>query len=154
MKNKFNNPIVISTFIILIFGLIMTRVAVNSINKNADQMIKIIEEGNAMTQTKLDGLASGQEVLNQNDKVISDQIDSLTIKVDSLAEELGLLKEEVSALGDTSDQILVELQSIKSTVTKLRSAGYTSVTASEIIEYNKCIAASGGTNSFCKSILD
>jgi len=162
MKANINiKPIYIVAFTLIIFGLISTKLIINSNNNNKNDLAliveqntievqKIIQDNNNTTQIKLDGLASGVETLNENDVIIAAKIDAITV-------ELGLLKEDVALIGETLENnqnaILIELEGLKSTVNILKSQGYNQVTPQQVIDYSKCVAASTSPTT-CAQILN
>jgi hypothetical protein len=162
MKANINiKPIYIVAFALIIFGLISTKLIINSNNNNKNDLAliveqntievqEIIQDNNNTTQIKLDGLASGVNILNENDVIIAAKIDAITV-------ELGLLKEDVALIGETLENnqnaILIELEGLKSTVNILKSQGYNQVTPKQVIDYSECVAASTSPTT-CAQILN
>ena len=157
MKTKFNiKPVYIAAFVTIIFIAISTWINVNSNNSTKDALAAIIENANAATQDKLDGLKDGLTTLNENDKVIAAKIDVLSIDLGLLKEDVSLIQENVISLGlqveDNQQAVLIELEGLKTSLDNVRKQqGYASVTAKQLLSYNRCVA-SGRSN--CSSILD
>ena len=117
----------------------------------------IIDQYNMEQQSKLDGLKNGQDTLNENDKVLSDQIAAVAVKIDEQGIVLGLMqedilafKESIKSLDDTvranHEFILGELTGLKKTVDALRNAGNGKVTAQQVIRYNTCTVNGSNCN--------
>lgn len=169
MKANINiKPIYIVAFAIIIFGLISTKLIINSNNNNKNDLAliveqntievqKIIQENNNITQTKLDGLASGVITLNENDIIIAAKIDVITVELGLLKEDVALIGEGLTLIGETLENnqnaILIELEGLKSTVNTLKSQGYNQVTPKQVIDYSKCVAANTSPTT-CAEILN
>ena len=176
MKANINiKPIYIVAFALIIFGLISTKLIINSNNNNKNDLAliveqntievqKIIQENNNITQTKLDGLASGLDglasgvsTLNENDIIIAAKIDVITVELGLLKEDVALIGEGLTLIGETLENnqnaILIELEGLKSTVNILKSQGYNQVTPKQVIDYSKCVAASTSPTT-CAQILN
>lgn len=169
MKANINiKPIYIVAFALIIFGLISTKLIINSNNNNKNDLAliveqntievqKIIQENNNITQTKLDGLASGVSTLNENDIIIAAKIDVITVELGLLKEDVALIGEGLTLIGQTLENnqnaILIELEGLKSTVNILKSQGYNQVTPKQVIDYSKCVAASTSPTT-CAQILN
>ena len=169
MKANINiKPIYIVAFALIIFGLISTKLIINSNNNNKNDLAliveqntievqKIIQENNNITQTKLDGLASGVSTLNENDIIIAAKIDVITVELGLLKEDVALIGEGLTLIGETLENnqnaILIELEGLKSTVNILKSQGYNQVTPKQVIDYSKCVAANTSPTT-CAQILN
>ena len=169
MKANINiKPIYIVAFALIIFGLISTKLIINSNNNNKNDLAliveqntievqKIIQENNNITQTKLDGVASGVSTLNENDIIIAAKIDVITVELGLLKEDVALIGEGLTLIGETLENnqnaILIELEGLKSTVNILKSQGYNQVTPKQVIDYSKCVAANTSPTT-CAQILN
>jgi hypothetical protein len=157
MKTKLNiKPVYIAAFVTIIFIAISTWINVNSNNSTKDALAAIIENANSATQEKLDGLKDGLSTLNENDKVIAGKIDALSTDLGLLKDDIVLLQENVTSLDlkveDNQKAVLIQLEGLKTSLDDVRKQqGYASVTAKQLLSYNRCVA-SGRSN--CSSILD
>jgi hypothetical protein len=144
-------PIYIATAILLITIGVCTKIIVNNSNSNSAEQIAIISSNNLQTQQKLDKVDG--DLTEQNQK-----LDHILSKIDSLVVELGIIKEDLTVLSqkvdDNQEKLLIEIEGIKSTVTALRKAGYSSVTATKLINYNKCITVAEKPTAYCAEILN
>ncbi len=159
MKMNMNiKPTYIAAIAVVVCGFIGTIFTMKSINDSKDALMMrlekqsaIIDQYNKDSQEKLDGLKSGQDTLNENDKVLSEQIAAVDVKIDAQGLALGLMQEDILAfkesiknLDDTvrANQtfILGELTGLKKTVDALRNAGNNAITAQQVIRYTSCAA--------------
>ena len=165
MKMNMNiKPTYIAAFAVVVCGAIGTYVTTNSIDSAENVLVAqlaeqkaIIDQYNMDSQAKLDGLKSDLGTLNENDKVLSEQIAAMDVKIDEQGLILGLMQEDILAfkesiknLDDTvranHEFIIGELEGIKKTVDALRNAGYGKVTAQQVIRYNTCTVNGSNCN--------
>ena len=157
MKMNMNiKPTYIAAMAVVVSVALGAYVITNSIDSAENVLVAqlaeqkaIIDQYNKEQQEKLDGLKDGQKTLNDNDKVLSDQIAAVAVKIDEQGIVLGLMqedilafKESIKSLDDTVranyEFILGELTGLKKTVDALRNAGNGKVTAQQVIRYNTC----------------
>ena len=176
MKMNMNiKPTYIAAMAVVVCGAIGTYVTTNSIDSAENILVAqlaeqkaIIDQYNMEQQSKLDGLKKGQDTLNENDKVLSDQIASVAeriaavdAKIDEQGKVLGLIqedilafKESIKSLDDTvranQEFIIGELKGLKDSLYALRKAIGPTVTAQQVIRFTTC-EADGNIN--CRSIL-
>ena len=165
MKMNMNiKPTYIAAMAVVFCVAIGTYVTTNSIDSAENVLVAqlaeqkaIIDQYNMEQQSKLDGLQNGQDTLNENDKVLSDQIAAVAVKIDEQGIVLGLMqedilafKESIKSLDDTvranHEFILGELTGLKKTVDALRNAGNGKVTAQQVIRYNTCTVNGSNCN--------
>jgi hypothetical protein len=157
MKMKMNiKPVYIAAITVIVCVALGTYVTTNSIDSAENILVAqlaeqkaIIDQYNKESQEKLDGLKRGQDTLNENDKVLSEQIAAVDAKIDEQGKIIGLMQEDILAfkesiknLDDTvranQEFIIGELTGIQKTLVALRNAGHGKVTAQQVIRYNTC----------------
>ena len=165
MKMNMNiKPTYIAAMAVIVSVALGAYVITNSIDSAENVLVAqlaeqkaIIDQYNMEQQSKLDGLQNGQDTLNENDKVLSDQIAAVAVKIDEQGIVLGLMQEDILAFKESIKNlddavranqtfILGELTGIKKTVDALRNAGHGKVTAQQVIRYNTCTVNGSNCN--------
>lgn len=167
MKMNMNmniKPTYIAAMAVVFCVAIGTYVTTNSIDSAENVLVAqlaeqkaIIDQYNMDSQAKLDGLKSDLGTLNENDKVLSEQIAAMDVKIDEQGLILGLMQEDILAFKESIKNlddavranqtfILGELTGIKKTVDALRNAGNGKVTAQQVIRYNTCTVNGSNCN--------
>ena len=165
MKMNMNiKPTYIAAMAVVVSVALGAYVITNSIDSAENVLVAqlaeqkaIIDQYNMDSQAKLDGLKSDLGTLNENDKVLSEQIAAMDVKIDEQGLILGLMQEDILAFKESIKNlddavranqtfILGELTGIKKTVDALRNAGNGKVTAQQVIRYNTCTVNGSNCN--------